>query len=402
MDRLPNMLSNLTKFLSIVFILTARTPLEAQTNPVNVANWYGDYWARSWDGVALAGDYLYVTGDNLEDPGLHLLNVYNPTNPVDLGYLGSSNSASGIIISGTTAYVGRATEIEILDSSSRTNPVTISHIDSTATAIVSGQQYLYLAAWSSGSSIYSVADPTNPAALGPLPRAHGIAVADGCAYLATYDPSGTTGDGILVCDITDPANATNVAFVHTPLDTPEQLVISGNYLYAAAYGWHYRSLWIFDLSNRTNPVPVKTFYTTGRRLTVAGNYAYLAGGSLEVYDTSDPTNAYAVANVPLPFNEGGSAIVVRQNHAYIAQSDGVGIWSLGNPSPPSLRIDTSANSAVVLSWPTPAATFAVQQSPTLNPPNWITVTERPSVVAGRNQVVLPAPAGPMFYRLISE
>jgi hypothetical protein len=30
------------------------------------------------------------------------------------------------------------------------------------------------------------------------------------------------------------------------------------------------------------------------------------------------------------------------------------------------------------------------------------VTDRSVVVAGRNQVVLPAPSGTMFYRLVSE
>jgi hypothetical protein len=65
-------------------------------------------------------------------------------------------------------------------------------------------------------------------------------------------------------------------------------------------------------------------------------------------------------------------------------------------------MNTTSTNTVVLSWPTPAAAFAVQQSPSLSPANWLTVTDRSFVVVGRNQVVLPAPSGTRFYRLVSE
>jgi hypothetical protein len=397
--------SNLSQCLKTAFLvtLTSATLLDAQTNPVNIANWYGDYWARSWDGVALSGPFLYATTDNLDDPGLHLLNVYNPTNPVDLGYVGSSNSASGIIISAASAYVGRGSGIEILNISTPTSPVPISHIDAATALGVSGQ-YLYLSG-ASTSAVYSVADPANPVCVGPLPAARAIAVSDDYAYLATQDPS--LGD-ILVCDISDPANATSVSSVHTPYDVPDQLIVSGNNLYAAAYGWHYRSLWIFDISNRTNLVPVKTlggmptFSSVGYRLRVAGNYAYMAGGSLDVYDVSDPTNTYRVASVQMPVNEFAAEMVVRQNYAYIAQSDGIGIYSLGNPAPPPLKINSCNNNTVVVSWPAPSAAFAVQQTSKLLGGTWTTLTNQPLVAGSRNQVVLSHPSGNLFYRLISQ
>jgi hypothetical protein len=80
----------------------------------------------------------------------------------------------------------------------------------------------------------------------------------------------------------------------------------------------------------------------------------------------------------------------------------IGVYSLGNPATPQLQISATSTNTVALSWPAPAAAFAVQQSPSLNSPNWVTVTDRSVVVAGRNQVVLPAPSGTRFYRLVSE
>ena len=68
---------------------------------------------------------------------------------------------------------------------------------------------------------------------------------------------------------------------------------------------------------------------------------------------------------------------------------------------PPLTI-TSTPNHLLLSWSTPAAAFAVQQNPDLNPAHWTTLTNASVVVGSQNQVTLPTSQGSMFYRLISQ
>jgi len=53
---------------------------------------------------------------------------------------------------------------------------------------------------------------------------------------------------------------------------------------------------------------------------------------------------------------------------------------------------------VLLSWPSPPASFAVQQNTNLVTTNWVTLGNVPGVTNGQNQVVLPS-SGNKFFRL---
>ena len=63
----------------------------------------------------------------------------------------------------------------------------------------------------------------------------------------------------------------------------------------------------------------------------------------------------------------------------------------------SLAVSRSGTN-VLLSWPAPPASFAVQQSTNLTTTNWVNSANVPGVTNGLNQVALPA-SGNKFYRL---
>ncbi len=79
-----------------------------------------------------------------------------------------------------------------------------------------------------------------------------------------------------------------------------------------------------------------------------------------------------------------------------------GFWSLialQTPGAPDLSIFSTSSNAVVLSWPAPSTGFVLQQTPTLQQPNWTDVAATPVLVGSQNQVMISAPTGNRFYRL---
>ena len=67
---------------------------------------------------------------------------------------------------------------------------------------------------------------------------------------------------------------------------------------------------------------------------------------------------------------------------------------------PALTITRSGSNAVI-SWPTNATGFGLQQSSALGSPNWVGVTNPVSIVNARNQVSVRATNRANFYRLKS-
>jgi hypothetical protein len=80
-----------------------------------------------------------------------------------------------------------------------------------------------------------------------------------------------------------------------------------------------------------------------------------------------------------------------------------GIFTLQFTPAPALAIARSSGS-LVLSWIVPSANFVLQQGPDLATTNWADVAGTPVLDYStlRNQVTIPPPARPMFYRLISR
>ena len=75
------------------------------------------------------------------------------------------------------------------------------------------------------------------------------------------------------------------------------------------------------------------------------------------------------------------------------------VFNVNVPPAPRLSIRLTSTNTLVLSWPAASTGFNLQQLSSLTSANWVAVTNTPSVVNGRNEVILPPPLGPRFYRL---
>jgi hypothetical protein len=202
--------------------------------------------------------------------GLRVVDVSDPSNPVEVGFYPTPNVANGVAASGDYAYVAANTAgLRVVDVSDPSNPVEVGFCDtpgqSCGVAVSAG--HAYVADWGAGLRVVDVSIPSNPVEIGFLDtpsNACGVALSCGFAYVAAHDA------GLRVLDISDPSNPIEVGYYDTP-GYAYGVAVSGNHAYLADW-YHFE---VFDCS------------------------------AAPVYDRSDaqsPTTFALMAPFPNPFN----------------------------------------------------------------------------------------------------
>jgi hypothetical protein len=80
-----------------------------------------------------------------------------------------------------------------------------------------------------------------------------------------------------------------------------------------------------------------------------------------------------------------------------------GISPPTTPGAPRFTLNSMSGDRLVFSWPpSVVGNFVLQQNDNLGTTNWVTSTDAPDFVGPQFQVVIPKPAGTMFYRLVSK
>jgi hypothetical protein len=73
--------------------------------------------------------------------------------------------------------------------------------------------------------------------------------------------------------------------------------------------------------------------------------------------------------------------------------------TLAVPSAPQLDLSLSPTNTLVFTWTSPTAGYHLQINGSLDTTNWATLTNEPVTAGSSNQIILPAPASNVFYRL---
>lgn len=356
--------------------------------------------------VVISGKYAYLANGT---DGLRIYDVSNPANPVNTGHVNDGGYAVGVAISGNYVLLGNGQDgLRIYDVSWPSNPVSVGHANDGggsgyASHVAVSGNFAYLANATDGLRIYNISNKALPrnighvAANGDLSGPIGITLSGGRAY-AACDQFG----GLLICDISNPTNPVALGQIDTG-GIASGVAVSWPYAFLAN-GHNFRA---YDVSNPVSPLPlgqVET-YPIAYDVAVSGNYAYLAIGSagVQVFDVSNPTNLTLVAQTTTNYGGNADSLAVCADYLYVAnESDGLRIFWLGPPAPPQLSARLKTTNLLVLSWPGPARSFAVQQSIVLEGASWLTLTNAPVMTNLENQVLIPASSGNHFYRLISN
>jgi hypothetical protein len=217
--------------------------------------------------------------------GLQIYNVIDPVNAVKLGeFVGLRTGAMGIYED--LVFVGRDDGFNILDVSDPSNPVNLSRIvrNGNAHNFVIEETYAYILIWNHTSStsnleVYDYSDPSSPllvAYYDTTKLCYDIKVQDDIAYLAgAYE-------GLSIVDLTDFSNPTLIG----EYDEDEQSVALVVIKDTVFLGNDLEGLQLFDVSDKTTPVLIAEYETEGyaQELEIRNEYVYLIneGVGLEI------------------------------------------------------------------------------------------------------------------------
>jgi hypothetical protein len=192
------------------------------TNPVEIACLGTQYPVKRVhvvDSLAYVGCYYYEYDDEWRQDiirgSLRIINVSDPSVPVEVGCLTNLDigAVSDVQVVDSLAYVrcfdygsdgwGRAF-LRIINVSDPTNPIEIGYSDEISGSVVYIVDTL---AYVGGGQIIDISDPTNPIKVGEYSGGNGIHVVDDLLYVAKGGNA-----GLRVIDISDPTNPEEIGF----------------------------------------------------------------------------------------------------------------------------------------------------------------------------------------------
>jgi hypothetical protein len=246
--------------------------------------------------VDIAGTYAYVAS---AFSGLYVVDVSNPNQPNPVGHWDTPQNAESldVVVRNNLAYMAEQPDwdtedflgggLRIIDVTEPENPHEVGYIDTRdegmAVALAGDYAYLAVSYYSTergeqigGLSIIDIYNPSTPAEVAFLEfptTASGVAVAWPYAYV-------TTARGLRIIDVRNPAAPTEIGFLTLPAFS---VTVSGHYAYVAS-----TNVTMIDISDPRHPTQHGHYNTPGRANWVAirGDYAYVAdvAGGLSILE----------------------------------------------------------------------------------------------------------------------
>jgi hypothetical protein len=294
---------------------------------------------RDRDGrdIEIADGLAYVVAAErtyTDTPTLSILDLSNPTAPVEIGVFDTPRGADDVEVVGGLAYITDDSfggKLRIIDVSDPTAPVEIGSFDTVYKAadveVVGSFAYLldqlcvpYNPNPDLCGSVLRVIDVSNPALPVQVSERYisfwtDIEAVEGVVYSA--------GEDLEVIDVSNPASPVTVALLHHLY--AEAIEVVGGLLYAASiwpkfdlatddwYGFE-----VINVVDPTNPFKIAHSAGTGRTLEIAGDFAYLGDLGLTVVDISDPAAPSRRGSV-VSSSEPSYAVAVSGGYAYNVQ-----------------------------------------------------------------------------------
>jgi hypothetical protein len=268
--------------------------------------------------VAVSGGYAYVADF---DSGLRVIEVSDPTDPIEVAHCVTPGWARGVAVLGSYAYVADDTAgLRVISVANPASPVEVGHCQTPGRAygVAIAGGYAYVAADTSGLRVISVADPAHPTEVGycdTLKHVNSVAVSG--SYVYVTDAS----DGLGVISITDPSHPVRVGGYYMVSASALGVAVSGSLAYVGSIPTtFFPGLLILSVADPTWPVVLGRCDTRSRAWGVAvnGNLAYVAAdeSGLRVISVADPTLPDTVGYYDMPGWANG--VAVAGDYAYVA------------------------------------------------------------------------------------
>jgi hypothetical protein len=288
------------------------------SNPTSI--FIGSAATSTWaQGIAISGNYAYVTEGGALDPGVTTVDISDPFQPVVVDEL-NANYCYDIDIQDNYAYIACLDGLLILDITSKASPRIAGTYDSPGSprdVAVSGT----IVGLADGPTlqIIDVSDPENPVfitSLDPDPAsnsdARGVAASGNTMCII-----GDASAGLRIIDVSDPKNS--VMSDKIDVGYTQAVLVSGDYAYVGGYN----KMSVVDINPRHTGdymTMIGAVDTTDsvENMTMAGNYIYLAIGKqgIQTIDITDPSKPITIG-VMNTFND-AKDVAVSGNAAFVA------------------------------------------------------------------------------------
>jgi len=202
--------------------------------------------------IAVSGDRMYVAAS---DAGLRIADITDPTAPVEIGALDTSNAwrlePVGDVVYVVKAIANQPYELYAVDVSDPAAPVQLGTMQFPGLVwdLIADGDHLYVAGHDDGVRIVDISTPGAPVGVGAysLPSVTELDIQDGLLYVASHtNPDG----GLYILDLTDPVALTEVGRYQAPGFAVFHVDVQGNYA-AVSEGTDLHLMYVAD---PTNPV----------------------------------------------------------------------------------------------------------------------------------------------------
>ncbi len=295
--------------------------------------------------IAAAGDYIYLQGHSqyTTGEGVLILDISNPFNPVEAGFLPGPWNVASLVVSEGRAYLVDGDGLHIADVTNPANPVELSYtrLMGYIKHVTAGNRYVYLSNGSaSGLWVVDATNPGIPVNRDIVPITSIDAKLAG-QYLYVLGP-GTPGYyGLHILETTNPANPTQVGSL--PL-TGEKIDVTNGYAYITIRQYenpfppptpgHFR---IVDVSMPANPAQVFDIEGSFLDVATASHYAYVVkeNEGLEVWDVSNPISPTLTGMYTYTANINDGYVAVSGDHAYVTTQGELRVVDVSDPRHPT-------------------------------------------------------------------
>jgi len=280
----------------------------------------------------VSSDGRLVAATDRYEGDFRLVDVSDPTHPLQVGLVENNDYALDVALSGSCAYLANRTYgLRVYDVTDPTAPVEVATVreDGQTEGVSIHGTTAYLANHYGGLRLVDVTDPTAAAEVGSIesyPDLKQAAMEGGLAVAAA-------GNRLVTLDVADPAAPTALATV-TFSGYANAVLLDGDLAYVAA---DYRGLKVVDVSDPTVPVVVGTGETCDAyELDRRGSTVFVACGSggLGVVDVSSPTEPLVLGSLD---DVSGDTVAAADGVVYMTDyATGLSVVDVADPAAPSL------------------------------------------------------------------
>ncbi|MDQ3233007.1 MAG: hypothetical protein M3Q07_14405 [Pseudobdellovibrionaceae bacterium] len=266
-------------------------------------------------GVRTSGNYSYVCRGVA---GLSIVNVSNPANPTQTGFISMGNTSTS----------GWCSDVKIVGN------------------------YAYVANWDKGLIVVDVTNPAAPVMKDsfPLTNASVVYVEGNFAYVAVEDNA--RGGGLAIINISNPDDITQSSFTASSGHGAGIYKI-GNFVYLTHRDTGtFKGLKIYDVTTPASPSLARTISRPSMEdIDVRDNHAYITVGSagLEIFDVSTPSNPISRSTIATTGNGVVLGVSVVDNHAFVTDYTFSKMYAIdvSNKTAPTLARSYSANNGTL-------------------------------------------------------